>query len=62
MCQMSQDDIRDLRADIKDLTKAVSELATEVALLKRDKAWARWVIGIISSGTTLLISTYLNKG
>ena len=59
---MSTDDIRDLRSDIKDLTHAVAQLATEIALIKRDRAFAKWLIGVASSVATLVLNYFLTKG
>lgn len=59
---MSHEDIKELRSDIKELTKAVSDLTVEVALLKRDRAWGKWVAGVVGSGVTLMINLLLNKG
>ena len=59
---MSSDDIRDLRSDIKELTHAVAQLATEIALIKRDRVWAKWLIGIASSAITLMINFLITKG
>ncbi len=59
---MSSEDIRDLRSDIKDLTQAVSQLSTEIALIKRDKVWGKWLIGVISSFATLALNFLISKG
>ena len=59
---MSADDIRDLRSDIKELTKAVSDLATEIALIKRDRQWGKWLAGLVGSVATLVINFIVTKG
>jgi hypothetical protein len=59
---MSNEDIKELRADIKALTSAVANLTTEVALLKRDRAWGKWLAGIVGSVATLLLNAFITKG
>jgi hypothetical protein len=59
---MSSEDIKELRSDIKELTKAVANLSLEVALLKRDKAWQKWVAGVVGSVLTLVVNTVITKG
>ena len=50
-----------LESKIESLNDTVGELSTEVALLKRDKAWARWLIGIASSVSTLVLGAVFTK-
>jgi prefoldin subunit 5 len=56
------DQIRQLSNKIDALNTSVSGLSTEIALLKRDKAWSKWLIGTISSLVTLGVSAFISKG
>jgi outer membrane murein-binding lipoprotein Lpp len=50
-----------LESKVDRLTSDVAELRTEAELIKRDRSWAKWVIGFVSSGLTLLISIVMRK-
>lgn len=56
------DQIRQLSVKMDNLSTSVAGLSTEIALLKRDKAWSKWLIGTVSSLLTIGITTFFNKG
>ncbi len=45
-----------LDTKLDTLSKTVSTLSTEVALLKRDKAWQKYIAGAVGSAVTLVIT------
>ena len=53
--------LTDLASKLDSVQKAVYDLNVEVALLKRDKQWGKYIAGIIGSVATIFISFLLNR-
>jgi hypothetical protein len=59
LTQLILNSISRLESKVDDLRSEVSELRTESELIKRDKKWAQWIIGIVSSGLTFILTLWV---
>jgi hypothetical protein len=53
--------LTDLSSKLDKLQETVYNLNVEVAVLKRDRQWGKYIAGIIGSVATLFISFILNR-
>jgi hypothetical protein len=44
---------------LDEISKEVAGLSTEIALLKRDKAWTKYLAGVVGGGISLALSMLL---
>jgi hypothetical protein len=58
LTQLILNSISKMEAKLDDLRSEVANLRTEAELVKRDKKWAQWVVGVISSGFTFFLTTW----
>jgi hypothetical protein len=58
LTQLILNSISKLEGKVDDLREEVASLRTESELIKRDKKWAQWIIGAVSSIFTFFLTTW----
>ena len=59
--QIILDLLSKLETKLDNMEKSMHNLDKKVALIERDKAWGRWLVGATSSVLTLIFGAILSK-